>query len=123
MEQLYNFINGEYIPPSLNQYIDVFEPAIGKVYAQVADSNSDDVENAFRFAENAFSGWSELTVKERADILNRIADGIESRLDEFAYYESKDTGKPISQARAVDIPRAITNFQFFSKSDSIFIYY
>jgi len=115
VEQLYNFINGEYIPPSLNQYIDVFEPAIGKVYAQVADSNSDDVEKAFRFAENAFSGWSELTVKERADFLNRIADGIESRLDEFAYYESKDTGKPISQARTVDIPRAVANFRFFSK--------
>ena len=88
MEQLYNFINGEYIPPSLNQYIDVFEPAIGKVYAQVADSNSDDVENAFRFAEDAFSGWSELTVKERADFLNRIADGIESRFDEFSYFVS-----------------------------------
>ena len=115
MEQLYNFINGEYIPPSLNQYIDVFEPAIGKVYAQVADSNSNDVEQAFRFAENAFADWSGLTIKERADFLNRIADEIESRLDEFAFYESKDTGKPITQARTVDIPRAIANFRFFSE--------
>ena len=115
MEQLYNFINGEYIPPSLNQYIDVFEPAIGKVYAQVADSNSNDVEKAFRFAENAFADWSGLTIKERADFLNRIADEIESRLDEFAFYESKDTGKPITQARTVDVPRAIANFRFFSE--------
>ena len=115
MEQLYNFINGEYIPPSLNQYIDVFEPAIGKVYAQVADSNSNDVEKAFRFAESAFADWSGLTIKERADFLNRIADEIESRLDEFAFYESKDTGKPITQARTVDIPRAIANFRFFSE--------
>ena len=115
MEQLYNFINGEYIPPSLNQYIDVFEPAIGKVYAQVADSNSNDVEQAFRFAENAFADWSGLTIKERADFLNRIADEIESRLDEFAFYESKDTGKPITQARTVDVPRAIANFRFFSE--------
>ena len=115
MEQLYNFINGEYIPPSLNQYIDVFEPAIGKVYAQVADSNSNDVEKAFRFAESAFADWSGLTIKERADFLNRIADEIESRLDEFAFYESKDTGKPITQARTVDVPRAIANFRFFSE--------
>ena len=115
MEQLYNFINGEYIPPSLNQYIDVFEPAIGKVYAQVADSNSNDVEKAFRFAESAFADWSGLTIKERADFLNRIADEIESRFDEFAFYESKDTGKPITQARTVDIPRAIANFRFFSE--------
>ena len=115
MEQLYNFINGEYIPPSLNQYIDVFEPAVGKVYAQVSDSNSNDVEQAFRFAENAFADWSGLTIKERADFLNRIADEIESRLDEFAFYESKDTGKPITQARTVDIPRAIANFRFFSE--------
>ena len=115
MQQLYNFINGEYIPPSLDQYIDVFEPAIGKVYAQVADSNSNDVEKAFRFAESAFADWSGLTIKERADFLNRIADEIESRLDEFAFYESKDTGKPITQARTVDIPRAIANFRFFSE--------
>jgi len=115
VEQLYNFINGEYIPPSLNQYIDVFEPAVGKVYAQVSDSNSNDVEQAFRFAENAFADWSGLTIKERADFLNRIADEIESRLDEFAFYESKDTGKPITQARTVDIPRAIANFRFFSE--------
>jgi len=115
VEQLYNFINGEYIPPSLNQYIDVFEPAIGKVYAQVADSNSNDVEKAFRFAESAFADWSGLTIKERADFLNRIADEIESRLDEFAFYESKDTGKPITQARTVDVPRAIANFRFFSE--------
>ena len=115
MEKLYNFINGEYIPPSLNQYIDVFEPAIGKVYAQVADSNSNDVEKAFQFAESAFADWSGLTIKERADFLNRIADEIESRLDEFAFYESKDTGKPITQARTVDVPRAIANFRFFSE--------
>ena len=115
MEKLYNFVNGEYIPPSLNQYIEAFEPANGKVYAQVADSNSDDVENAFRFAENAFADWSELSIKKRGDFLNRIADGIEMRLDEFANYESKDTGKPITQARTVDIPRAITNFRFFSE--------
>jgi aminomuconate-semialdehyde/2-hydroxymuconate-6-semialdehyde dehydrogenase len=54
-------------------------------------------------------------VKERADYLNKIAEGLESRLDEFAEYESRDTGKPISLAKSVDIPRAVSNFRFFAE--------
>ena len=114
MEKLYNFINGEFVPPNSNQYLDVYEPATGQVYAQVSDSNSDDVEQAYQSAQSAFKNWSGLSVKDRANYLYKIADGIESRLDELAEYESRDTGKPISLAMSVDIPRAVSNFRFFA---------
>ena len=51
---------------------------------------------------------------ERADVLDAIANKIEERLEEFALAESLDTGKPLSLARTVDIPRAIANFRFFA---------
>ena len=114
MEKLYNFINGKFVAPNSNQYLEIFEPATGQTYAQVADSNSADIENAYESAQNAFGNWSSLSVKERADYLNKIAEGVESRLDEFAEYESRDTGKPISLAKSVDIPRAVSNFRFFA---------
>ena len=114
MEKLYNFINGKFVAPNSNQYLEIFEPATGQTYAQVADSNSADIENAYESAQNAFGNWSSLSVKERADYLNKIAEGLESRLDEFAEYESRDTGKPISLAKSVDIPRAVSNFRFFA---------
>ncbi len=101
--------------PNSNQYLEIFEPATGQIYAQVADSNSTDIENAYESAQNAFGNWSSLSVKERADYLNKIAEGLESRLDEFAEYESRDTGKPISLAKSVDIPRAVSNFRFFAE--------
>ncbi|MGY8787085.1 MAG: aldehyde dehydrogenase [Fidelibacterota bacterium] len=115
MEKLYNFINGKFVAPNSNQYLEIFEPATGQTYAQVADSNSADIENAYESAQNAFGNWSSLSVKQRADYLNKIAEGLESRLDEFAEYESRDTGKPISLAKSVDIPRAVSNFRFFAE--------
>ena len=58
--------------------------------------------------------WSKKSSFERASYLNKIADVIEARLEEFAKAESKDQGKPVWLAKAIDIPRAIRNFRFFA---------
>lgn len=58
--------------------------------------------------------WSRTPPKERALIMNKIADIVESRIDEFALAESRDQGKPVWLARAVDIPRVCHNFRFFA---------
>ena len=106
MISINNFINGEFVPPNSYQYLDVYEPATGLIYSNVADSNSNDVENAYQSAQSAFKFWSGISVEERAGYLNKIADGIESRLDEFAEYESRDTGKPISLAKSIDFKQS-----------------
>ena len=120
MEVLSNFINGDYVNPKSNNYLDVFEPATGQVYCQVPNSNGDDIHLAVNSAIDAFPEWSSLSLDERSLYLKTIAEMIESRLDEFAKYESKDTGKPISLARSVDIPRAVSNFRFFAEYASQF---
>ena len=115
MEQLTNFINGKFMQPKTEEYLDVFEPATGQVYSKVPNSNSTDIDVAFQAANAAFPGWSELTVTDRSQYLHKIAELLEHQLDDFANYESRDTGKPVTLAQSVDIPRAIANFRFFGE--------
>ena len=61
-----------------------------------------------------FNRWSKTPAKERARLMNKIADLVESRLDEFAKAESEDQGKPVWLAKAVDVPRCCHNFRFFA---------
>ena len=118
--RLQNYINGRLQPPSTAQYIDVFEPATGSVFAACPDSDVDDINDAFDAAHRAFPAWSALPSAERARFLDRIADLIEQRVDEFAAAESRDSGKPVSLARSLDIPRAIANLRFFAAAATQF---
>ena len=115
MEQLTNFINGRFMQPKSEEYLDVFEPATGQVYSKVPNSSSTDIDVAFQAAKAAFPGWSELTVTDRSQYLHKISELLEHKLDDFANYESRDTGKPVTLAQSVDIPRAIANFRFFAE--------
>ena len=112
--QIRNFINGEFVESIGGRYLDNIEPATGKPYSQVADSDAHDVDLAVTAAEKAFRDWSKRTAAERSRFLLAIADLIERDLEKFARAESVDTGKPISLARSLDIPRAIANFRFFA---------
>lgn len=114
MEQLQNYINGRLQPARSAQWLDNYEPATGQVYSHIPDSDASDVELAVKAAKAAFPAWSVTPLEERMMILLRIADGIERRMDEFVIAESRDNGKPRKLARAVDIPRAVSNFRFFA---------
>jgi acyl-CoA reductase-like NAD-dependent aldehyde dehydrogenase len=113
MLKLSNFIGGEFI--SLNEtYIDNYDPSIGKVYAQIPDSSEREINLAVEAAQKAFQTWSKTPRSTRAQIMYKIADIIESKLDEFAKAESKDQGKSLEFAKRVDIPRSIDNFRYFA---------
>ena len=112
--QIRNFIDGEFVEPVAGRYLENIEPATGKPYSLVADSDSSDVQLAVAAAEKAFSRWSHTPAAERSRILLRIADLIERDLEKLARAESVDTGKPLALARNLDIPRAASNFRFFA---------
>ena len=114
LTRIANFIGGEWREPLGGRYLDNIEPATGRVYSQVADSDARDVEVAVAAAGAAFPGWSRTPAAERSRILLRIADLIERDLEKLALAESVDTGKPLSLARILDIPRAASNFRFFA---------
>lgn len=116
MELLKNYINGELVEPASASYLDNCEPATGLVYSKVPDSDERDVQLAADAAKAAFPAWSSTGLEERMMLLMRIADGIEKRMDEFVAAESRDNGKTLKLARAVDIPRAVSNFRFYASA-------
>lgn len=114
MNQLQNYIDGKLISPVANHYLENIEPATGNIYSSIPDSDEQDVELAVRAAEEAFPSWSNLSAEERCKCLLKIADKIDERTEELARKECIDSGKPISQANSLDIPRAASNFRFFA---------
>lgn len=111
--KLKNYINGELVEPDAKQYIDNYNPAIGKVYSLIPDSDEKDVEAATQAALTAFPSWSVTPKELRSKYLVRIAELIEKNLDRLALAESIDNGKPLKLATTVDIPRAAANFHFY----------
>jgi len=111
-----NYINGNFHNPSQDNWLDNYNPSNGEVYSQIPNSNKEDVENAYIAAKSAFPSWSQTTLDERSRIMIRISELIEANLDRLAEAESKDNGKPIWLAKAVDIPRASSNFRFFANA-------
>jgi aminomuconate-semialdehyde/2-hydroxymuconate-6-semialdehyde dehydrogenase len=111
---LQNYINGVLQAPVNGKYIDNYEPATGKVYGQIPESDAADIQLAVDAANAAFLSWSQMGHMKRAAILMKISEGILAALDAFAEAESLDNGKPVKLAKAVDIPRAVDNFHFFA---------
>jgi len=109
-----NYINGIPVQPADGQFSDVVEPATGEAYASVPNSDAQDVDLAVKAASDAFPEWASQSRKNRLRILESIASRIDDNRERLAMAESRDTGKPISLARNVDIPRAADNFRFFA---------
>ena len=115
-----HWIDGKPAEPANGQWLDVFDPATRDVASQVADGDARDVDAAVAAAQAAFPAWSSLPNSERARWLERLADAIEARLDEFAQVEASDGGKPLALARDIEIPRAISNLRFFAHAATQF---
>ena len=114
MQTIRNYINGEFIEPIGKTYIDNYNPATGKVYSLIPDSDQRDVESATEAALTAFPAWSNTPKDERSRILSKIANLITNNLERLAIAESVDNGKPVALAKLIDIPRAASNFHFYA---------
>lgn len=118
--RLNHWIDGQSRTPSGDRWIDVHEPASGRVLAQVAAGDASDVEAAVDAARRAAPGWARLRTSERARWLERLADALEARIDAFATAESRDAGKPLRLTRTIEIPRAVANLRFFAHAATQF---
>lgn len=113
VKSIQNYIDGKFVG-SKREFADV-NPADGSVIAQVAEADRDQVDAAVHASQKALRGeWGRLSVRDRAGIFQRIAEGIESRFDCFVAAEVADTGKPVSLASRLDVPRAAANFRVFA---------
>jgi len=111
---LANLIDGALQPATNGNWLDVHEPATGKVFARCPDSDARDVAAAVAAATRAAPGWAATPTEQRSRLLDRLADLLERELDDLARLESRDSGKPVKLARSLDIPRAVSNLRFFA---------
>lgn len=109
-------IDGEWSPAASGETLDVVNPADGTVFAIIPSGDAADVDRAASAARAAFEDrrWTAMTPGARARVLWKVAELIEARATEFAELETLDNGKPISAARAMDIPAAAAAFRYWA---------
>lgn len=113
MKHIENYIDGRFLS-SERQFSDL-NPADGTLIARVAEASASQVDEAVQAARKALRGeWGRISVRERAARLHRVADSIEKRFDCLVRAEVADTGKPVSLASRLDVPRAAANFRVFA---------
>jgi aminomuconate-semialdehyde/2-hydroxymuconate-6-semialdehyde dehydrogenase len=120
MVAIQNYINGKFLDSKTKSNIELINPSIGAAYGTLPDSDSADVLEAIEAAKAAFSSWKVLSFEQRFDMLLKLANGIEVRMQEFVEAESNDNGKPQWLAAQSDIPRAISNLKFFASAQMNF---
>jgi aminomuconate-semialdehyde/2-hydroxymuconate-6-semialdehyde dehydrogenase len=120
MQTLPHWIDGRAVHPGDAGWLEVFDPATGTPFARVARGDATTVQAAVDAAEAAFPAWAALSNDARARWLERLADALEARLEDFARAESRDGGKPLRLAREAEIPRAVSNLRFFAHAATQF---
>jgi aldehyde dehydrogenase len=84
------------------------------VFCQVARSQAEDIELALDAAHASKDKWGKMSVADRANILNKIADRMEQNLEMLAVAETWDNGKPVRETLNADLPLAIDHFRYFA---------
>lgn len=111
-----HFINGKFEASANKEYFEDINPATGELIAKIATAKAGEVDQAVQAAKAAYEKgpWPHMPLKDRCAILRRIGDLILENLDLLAKAETMDTGKPISESKSGDIPRAAQNFHFYA---------
>ena len=95
-----NYIGGTFVDPSVEEHLDVTNPADGSVISRVPLSAANDVDRAVAAAKEAFPGWSEMPIKERVQVFFKYKALLEQNLDELAALVTEENGKVLSEGRA-----------------------
>ncbi len=109
-------INNQWVESVSGKTFPVYNPATGEVMAYVAEGDAKDVDLAVKAARNAFQSgpWRTITASARGKMMWKLADLIEKNLEEFAELESLDNGKPLTVARAADVPLVAELFRYMA---------
>ena len=114
-EKIQHFIDGAFVDSVSGATFDVLDPVSNETYVQAAAGQKEDIDLAVAAAKRAFESgpWPRMKPRERARVLNRIADAVEAQDARLAELETFDTGLPITQALG-QAQRAAENFRFFA---------
>ena len=109
-------INGKWTNSISGRTFPTYNPATGKVLAQITEGDAPDIDLAVQAARQAFDNgpWRKMTASERGRLMWKLSDLLEKNLQEFAELESLDNGKPLTVARAADVPLAVDLFRYMA---------
>ena len=107
------FIDGRFVDAADGQTLATLNPHDNSVIAEVAMAGREDVDRAVTAAERAFPAWARMAAADRGRILLKLADLIEANTEELARLETLDTGHPLKDSRALDVPRTAACYRYF----------
>ena len=108
------YIGGEYVDATSGETFDTLDPATGETLARVQQASEADIDRAVRSAREGQREWAAMTAMQRSRILRRAVDLLRARNDELAAIETRDTGKPIAETRAVDIVTGADVIEYYA---------
>lgn len=113
-----SYIDGKFVSALDGREFDAINPATGEVIASVASCDSNDVDIAVRSARKAFESgvWSRRSPAERKKVLQRFAELMHQHGDELALLETLNMGKPIGDARSVDVPASANTIAWYAEA-------
>ena len=117
------FIDGEFRDAGSGETFATLNPANGREITTVAAGGAEDIDAAVRAARRSFDDgrWSRMSPAERKKVLLRVADLIETNSDELATLDALEGGKPITDARDVDLPDTVKTFRWYAEAiDKLF---
>jgi 5-carboxymethyl-2-hydroxymuconic-semialdehyde dehydrogenase len=116
IETILHYIGGEFVEGKSHRFFETLNPSTNEPITKVSEGFSEDIDLAVKCAKQAFRDgpWHDISPEDRAAWLEKIAEGIENHLEEFASLETLDTGIPIRQTRG-QMARAAENFRFFAR--------
>lgn len=107
------FIGGRFVDAADGATFPVLNPFNGSLLAEVAEAKAEDVNRAVQAASAAAPAWGAMAAADRGRLLLKLADAIEANAETLAQLESRDTGHPIRDTRALDVPRTVATFRYF----------
>ena len=107
------FIGGEFTDALDGGRIPILNPHDNSLLAEVAEATPADIDRAVAAARKAFPAWKRMAAADRGRLLLKLADAIEADAGYLSELESLDTGHPIRDTRALDVPRTAVTFRYF----------
>lgn len=104
------YINGEWVDPVSPRTLEVENPATEEPFARISLGAQEDVDKAVAAAKAAFPDFSQTSVEERAELLDKIAAAYQARIGEIAETISDEMGAPMWLANAAQAPVGLGHF-------------
>lgn len=133
MDHLKFFIDGEWVDPLTPATIDVINPATEKAFTQISAGSPEDVDRAVAAARDAFTSYSQWSVQQRIELLEKIRATYKDYFDDIAQAISDEMGAPIDLARGSQAKlghghiksaiKALLNFPFETIEDDMILRY